>query len=92
VNAGKEERKAFANKISNEFELPGSRRCVADFFAEGDGNRTLRVSPCSLLTERGEKINLYNLFSAETMREVKALGFNRMETEQGNTMVYRLIE
>jgi hypothetical protein len=85
-------RKEFANKTSEEFELPGSRRCVADFYAEGVESKTLRIRPCSALTERGEKINLRKVFEPETMREVKRLGFTTMETEENGKTVYISVE
>lgn len=85
-------RKEFANKTSNKFELPGSRRCVADFYAEGVESRTLRIRPCSVLTERGEKINLRKVFDPETMREVKRLGFTTMETVQDGKTTYIPVE
>jgi hypothetical protein len=85
-------REKFANKLSDKFELPGSRRCVADFFAEGSGGRILRVEPCSVLTERGEKIDLHKLFEPETMQELKRLGFSSIETKRDGKAVYRLVE
>lgn len=92
VDAEISARKEFANKTSEKFELPGSRRCVADFYAEGVDSKTLRIRPCSLLTENGEKINLYKVFDPESMREVKRLGFTRMETEENGKMVYIPVE
>jgi len=85
-------RTEFADKISKKFELPGSRRCVVDFFAEGEENKTLRARPCSFLEERNEKIDLYNLFDRETMQEAKRLGFTTMETERGGKTVFIPIE
>jgi hypothetical protein len=85
-------REAFANKMSEKFELPGSRRCVADFYADGKDSKTLTVRPCSLLTERGEKVDLYKLFEADTMRQVKELGFTTIETERDGKTVYRSVE
>jgi hypothetical protein len=85
-------RKEFANKTSNKFELPGSRRCVADFFAQGEENKTLHVTPCSLLTEQGEEINLYELFDSGTMQEVKRLGFTTIETERKGKTVFIKVE
>jgi hypothetical protein len=85
-------RTEFADKISKKFELPGSRRCVADFYAEGEENKTLTVRPCSFLEERNEKIDLYNLFDSGTMQEVKRLGFTTMETERDGKTVFIRIE
>jgi hypothetical protein len=85
-------RTEFADKISKKFELPGSRRCVVDFFAEGEENKTLLASPCSFLDERNEKINLYDLFEPGTMQEAKRLGFTTMETKRDGKTVSIKIE
>lgn len=87
-----EARKVFASKMSDKFELPHGGRCVASFYVEGKENKTLYVRPCSLLTGRGEEINLHKLFDKETMQEVKRLGFTRMETDEGDKRVYLPIE
>lgn len=85
-------RDEFTTKLTHKFELPGSRRCVVTFRTEGKDNKTLRVDPCSLLEERGEKIDLYKVFDKETMQEVKRLGFTRMETERDGKTIYIPIE
>jgi hypothetical protein len=85
-------REKFADEISKKFELPGSRRCVIDFFAEGDESKTLHLRACSFMDERGEKIKLHKVFDSGTMQEVKRLGFTKMTTKEGGETVYIPIE